>query len=81
MTPLFVLTIILSILFCGITLDLGMVERTRLRMQNAADAAALGAQVSHDQEDPNWLNNAMLDASQNGYTNGGEGGTVSVKVM
>jgi Flp pilus assembly protein TadG len=80
MTPLFVLTIVISILFCGITLDLGMVERTRLRMQNAADAAALGAQVSHDQEDANWLNNALLDAAQNGYTNGGDGGTVSVTV-
>jgi Flp pilus assembly protein TadG len=78
MSPLFAMTLMVSVLFCGITLDLGLIEFTKLHMQQAADAAALGAQVSHDQEDPNYLSNGVADAGLNGFTNGVNNTTVSL---
>jgi hypothetical protein len=68
----------IGLLFCGITLDIGVIEYTRLLMQRAADAAVVGAQVSHDQEDVNWTNNGVLDAQANGFTNGSSNTTVTV---
>ncbi len=78
MTPTFVMATFIGILFCGITLDLGLIEYTRLVMQRAADAAAVGAQVSHDQEDANWITNGKLDAAQNGFTDGATDTTVTI---
>ncbi len=70
--------VFLSVLICGLSLDLGVFENDRLKMQAAADAAVLGAQVSHDQEDSNWVTNGQADAATNGYTNGANGVTVTV---
>ncbi len=79
MYPFFVVSTIVAVLFCGLTIDIGIMEKTHMAAQSAADAAALGAQVSHDQEDTNWLNNGVLDAGVNGFTNGANGVTVSVQ--
>jgi hypothetical protein len=78
MMPTFAVAIFIGILFCGLTLDLGVIEYTRLTMQRAADAAVVGAQVSHDQEDINWANNGLLDAAQNGFTNGSNSTIVTI---
>jgi hypothetical protein len=78
MTQAFAMSIFIGILFCGFTIDLGMIEYTRLLEQRAADAAAIGAQVSHDLDDPNWASNGQADAGLNGFTNGTNSTTVTV---
>jgi Flp pilus assembly protein TadG len=78
MYPFFVLSTIVAVLLCGLTIDIGIMERTHDGMQSAADAAALGAQVSHDQEDTSWLTNGSSDAATNNFTNGVNGVTVTV---
>jgi len=79
MYPFFVICTIIGVLFCGLTIDIGILEKAHEQMQSAADAAALGAQVSHDQEDTSWLTNGSDDAATNGFTNGVNGVTVSVQ--
>ncbi len=61
---------------CGLALDLGTFEITRLKMQNAADAAALGAILAY--QDGGYLTGGPLEAAQNGFTNGVNGVTVTV---
>ena len=78
MYPLFAIFTIVGVLFCGLTIDIGIMETHHLQMQSAADGAALGAQVSHDQEDTSYLSNGILDAGLNGFTNGSYGVTVTV---
>ena len=53
---------------CGIALDLGSFELTRLRMQSAVDAAALGAAVA-SQSGGAMSSAGLRDAAQNGFTN------------
>jgi hypothetical protein len=72
------MSIVLGLACCGLALDIGMIEVYRIKMQNAADAAALAGQVSHDQEDANWITNGQQDAQQNGFTDQANGVTVSV---
>jgi hypothetical protein len=61
---------------CGLILDLGSFELTKLKMQNAADAAAMGAVLSQQNGGP--LSAGLQDASQNGFTNGSGGVTVTI---
>jgi hypothetical protein len=61
---------------CGLALDLGTFEITRLRMQNAADAAAIGAILAY--QDGGYYTGGPLEAAQNGFTNGVNGVTVTV---
>ena len=63
--------------FCGLALDLGSFELTRLRMQGAADAAALGAVVA-SQSGGSMSTAGLQDASQNGFTSGTGGVTVTI---
>ncbi len=42
MLVMFALTLTVLLAFCGLALDVGYMELTKLKLQNAADAAALG---------------------------------------
>ena len=61
---------------CGLIVDLGTFELTRLQMQNAADAAALGAELSV--KGGGLASAGLLEAAQNGFTNGVNGVTVTI---
>jgi hypothetical protein len=61
---------------CGLALDLGTFEITRLRMQNAADAAAIGAIIGY--QDGGYTTAAYLEAAQNGFTNGVNGVSITL---
>jgi Flp pilus assembly protein TadG len=78
MLPLYAILLPVFLLFCGLTLDVANLELAKLSMQNAADAAALGAQVAHDREDSTYIAQGIADAGLNGYTNGVNGVTVSI---
>jgi Flp pilus assembly protein TadG len=69
------------ILFCGFSVDIGMLELKKLRMQSAADAAALGAALEAERGTGNWVNIGLADAAVNGYTNGSNNTTVTVAQM
>ena len=56
---------------CGLILDLGSFEVTRIQMQNAADAAAMGAAVAV--QNGGLASAGLMEASQNGFTNGANG--------
>jgi len=66
------------LLFCGLSLDVGILELTKLRMQTAADAGALAAQLEAERGTGNWQTMAMEDASINGFTNGVDNVTITV---
>jgi len=78
MIPFYALLLPILFMFCGLTLDVANMEMTKMRMQSAADAAALGAQIAHDREDTDWVNQGIDDASVNGFTNGVNNTTVTV---
>jgi hypothetical protein len=61
---------------CGLILDLGSFEITKLQMQNAADAAAIGAVLA--QENGGSISAGLQEAAQNGFTDGASGVTVSI---
>ena len=69
--------ITLLLCFCGLALDLGSFELTRIRMQNAADAAALGA-LAASQSGGSMSTAGLQDASQNGFTSGLQNATVTI---
>jgi hypothetical protein len=66
------------ILFCGLSLDLGMLEWREQQMQSAADAAAISAELEAERGTENWVALGQEDASQNGFTNGSQNTTVNV---
>ena len=68
------------VLFCGLVVDVGQLEVTRLRMQSASDAAALGAaqSVERDGIGGSWVSDGQSDAATNGFTNGSANTTVTV---
>lgn len=66
------------LLFCGIAVDVGQLEVTRLQMQSASDAAALGAAQELERGVDNWVSDGQGDAGTNGFTNGSNNTTVSI---
>ncbi len=78
MLPLFGVTLPVLVLLCGLSIDLGRLELQQQRMQTAADAAALSAELEAERGTGNWVSVAQQDASQNGFTNGVSGTTVNV---
>jgi Flp pilus assembly protein TadG len=78
MMPIFGLMLPVLILFCGFSLDLGMLEWREQQMQSAADAAAISAELEAERGTENWVSLGQQDASQNGFTNGSNNTTVSV---
>ncbi len=78
MIPLFAITLPVIVLFCGLSLDVGLLEYKKLQMQNAADAGAIGAELEWERNTGLWTTAGQQDASVNGFTNGTNGVTVTV---
>jgi Flp pilus assembly protein TadG len=78
MIQLFAVVLPVLILFCGLSVDIGMLELKKIQMQTAADAAALGGELEAERGTNNWVNIATAEAGINGFTNGSNNTTVSV---
>lgn len=65
-------------LFCGLALDIGILQLRKLQLQHAADAAALGAMYESSRGLSGWLVAGKADATLNGFTDGTNGVTVTV---
>jgi hypothetical protein len=78
MMPAFAVVLPLLILFCGLSIDIGMLEYKKLQMQSAADAAALGGEVEAERGTGNWVAIGKAEAAINGFTDGSNNTTVSV---
>jgi Putative Flp pilus-assembly TadE/G-like len=84
MSPLFLVGLVVCLLFCGLTTDLGRMELLKIQMQNASDAAAMGAELESERASPccnsgfDWASHGMQDAALNGFTNGVNGATVTL---
>ena len=81
MMPFFAAVLPIIILFCGLTIDVGMLQLKRIQMQSAADAAALGGQLEFERGTGNYATMAQQDAGVNGFTNGVNATTVAVQVQ
>jgi Flp pilus assembly protein TadG len=73
MLVLFACVLPVLILFCGLALDVGMLQLKQLQMQSAADAAALGAELQWERTTnyttAGYTAQAQADAAVNGFTN------------
>jgi Flp pilus assembly protein TadG len=78
MMVLFAFILPVVVLFCGLTLDVGMVELRKTQMQTAADAAALGAVMEAERGPEDWVTQGQEDAAINGFTNGTNNVTVTI---
>jgi len=78
MIQLFAVVIPALILFCGLSIDIGMIELTRLQMQSAADAAALSAELEAERGTGLWTSLAQLDSGINGFLSGSSNNLVNV---
>jgi hypothetical protein len=66
------------LLFCGLALDVGLLQLKMLQLQTAADAAALGAVLEAERGTNNWIAQGKADAGVNGFTDGVNNATVKV---
>jgi hypothetical protein len=73
-----ILTTLLA--FCGLALDAGLMELKQIQLQNAADAAAMGAAAEFERGSSQsiWITAGRADASLNGFTDGQNGATVTL---
>ena len=80
MTLFFAVTLPIIILFCGLCLDLGLLEVRQLQLQSAADAAVLGAEMEAERGSSSAQVRAVgiADAGVNGFTNGSNNVTVTL---
>jgi hypothetical protein len=84
MSPLFAVSMLVCVLFCGLTLDIGRMELLKIQMQSASDAAAIGAELESERGVPsstaNWdfASQGKQDAALNGFSDGVNGATVTV---
>jgi hypothetical protein len=78
MVQLFAVVLPVLILFCGFSIDIGMLEYKKLQMQSAADAAALGAELEAERGTGNWASIGAAEAGVNGFTNGVNNTTISI---
>ncbi len=74
----FVLVLTLLLGFCGLAIDVGMLELKKVQLQNAADAAVLGAVYEYERGDTNWQSGGLADAGLNGFANGVNNVTVTI---
>jgi len=71
MSPLFVLGIILSLAFCGLSLDIGLLELQQRQMQTAADAAAIAEEMQFERGiSASGIDAGQAAATQHGFTDG-----------
>ncbi len=71
MLVFFALALAVLLGFCGLAVDVGLLQLKQLQLQNAADAAVQGAIHGSNQA-------GMADAALNGFTNGVNGVSVSI---
>ena len=74
----FLLFVTTLFLFCGLALDVGIVQLRKLQLQHAADAAALGASVEKARGQSDWVTAGKADAGLNGFTDGSNGVSISI---
>ena len=80
MMPVFVMGLFVSVLFCGLSLDIGMLELQKTQMQTAVDAAAIAEDMRFErQTNINGSDgvDAAAVATSYGYTNGVNNTTVT----
>ena len=74
-----VLSLAILIAFLGLSIDVGYEQYVKVRMQTAADAAALGGALElHASGSSNLVSSARGDAATNGFTNGVNSVTIAV---
>jgi hypothetical protein len=78
MLVLFAAVMPIIVLFCGLVLDVGMLQLKTLQLQNAADAAAFGAVLEAERNTGNWMAQGKADAGINGFTDGSNSVTITV---
>jgi hypothetical protein len=66
-------------MFCGLALDVGVLQLRKLQLQHAADAAALGAMVEKSRGGSSWVAAGKADAALNGFTDGVGGITITIQ--
>jgi hypothetical protein len=77
MTTLYAFILPLTILFCGLSIDMGRLELVKTQMQSAADAAALSAVQEAQRGTGQWQAVAQTVAKANGFQNGVNNVTVT----
>jgi Flp pilus assembly protein TadG len=77
MTTLYAFILPLTILFCGLSIDMGRLELVKTQMQSAADAAALSAVQEAQRGTGQWQAVAQTVATANGFQNGVNNVTVT----
>jgi hypothetical protein len=74
-----IISLTILVAFLGLSIDVGYEQYTKVRMQTAADAAALGgARELAASGSTNLVSAAQGDASTNGFTNGQNSVTITV---
>jgi Flp pilus assembly protein TadG len=77
MTTLYAFILPLTILFCGLSIDVGRLELVKTQMQSATDAAALSAVQEAQRGTGQWQAVAQTVATANGFQNGANNVTVN----
>jgi hypothetical protein len=80
MMPFFVMGLFVSVLFCGLSVDVGLLEYERVKMQTAADAAAIAEEMRFErlnQYDGTDGTDGFSAAATYGYINGVNNTTVT----
>lgn len=77
MLPLFALALPVLLLFCGLAVDIGLMESRALSAQQAADSAALSGELEAERGG-DWASVARSSAALNGFTDGANSTTVTV---
>ncbi len=72
------LILITLLLISGLAIDAGLLEWHQIHLQNAADAAAQEAMYQLAKSDASYATEGKAQATQNGFTDGVNGVTVSV---
>ena len=80
MLPLFAAVLPIVILFCGLVIDVSLLQVRKIQMQGAADAAAQGAETQYERtiNFNSAINAGVADAALNGFTNGASNTTVGI---
>jgi len=80
MMPVFVMGLFVSVLFCGLSLDIGLLELQKTQMQTATDASAIAEEMLFERS-TNYNGSSGVDAAATatsyGYTNGINNTTVT----
>src|SRR5271170_891495 len=64
--------------FTGMAIDVGYLQWTRVRIQDAADAAAMAALIEAENNTGNQVTAGQNNAALNGFTTGSNGVTVTI---